>query len=103
MGIDEFDSAISDRKFRHNLAHLDERLDDRVASTSGSIARANIASRQTFAHVKDEDIFELFDPDDGKLYFRGDVFDLRQALACVQSIHNKARDYGARTIGFSMF
>jgi hypothetical protein len=84
---------IGDRKFRNHLAHIDERLDDWIASGNKSYLSNVLGPRSSISGVDDACIFELFDPTTLKYYFRGDVFDLVLTSTCVKKIYDRATKF----------
>jgi hypothetical protein len=82
------------RKFRHHLAHFDERLDEWAAeSPNRNIARKNIAPRNAIGgnSITSGDFLEHFVPGENVFIFRGDEFPVQEMFDALMKIHAAAR------------
>jgi hypothetical protein len=87
-------SPLKDKTFRNHFEHYDSRLDDWVrTSKRHNIARNCVGPKdRMFGGIESDDIFELFDPTNFILYFRGEVYDLLSTENEILILLNKSRE-----------
>lgn len=96
--IPEQIQKLSDRKVRNHIAHMDERLHEwSMQSPNRIICRQIFGPRSSIGGdaIAHGDVFEHYIPEERKLIFRGDEFDMQELATIASAIHERASQIAA--------
>jgi hypothetical protein len=92
LSVDE-GSPLESRTFRNHFEHFDERIEKWAESSRrGNFYDSNIGPLTMFPDVEPSDCLRHFDPQDFKLFFRGDEYEFGPVVDAVYDLHQNTVD-----------
>ncbi len=88
----EKDNPLSNRKFRNNFEHYDERIEEWFVNSNSS-SYFDLAMNPSLYHYYPETFNRGYNSFNNTLLFRGEIFEINQILIAINNIYNNCKPY----------